>query len=319
MKQVYPNKENRRYAFVDMASQLIGGNPEKILRVLIGDTNGSKSVIQKIGFEALADYGAIVPESFWDGNNKGSGPSPEKAQLRHARMAYAFELPNSKGIDNAELKRTTGGDFTYARNCGDDGGAMEILTKFQISVNGFPDIRGMDYASKSRIFMSPHETSFILKSKDPERYEELKKMTFKEQCKIKEFPAEEIDKKQITRHAMAFLWMAVKYFKVYRKEGLVPPQRMKNYIDDYWKGHDPLILFMKENIEKKEGGKVKKKELFRAYSRWFKESSFPQKQLCMSKFIETMEGKDKLKKLNPKGYWKGWAMVEQEDDDEWGN
>lgn len=314
MKKVYPNRKIRDYAYLDNASLLRGGNYEKILRVLIGETNGSKSIYQKIGHKAFGQYSAVVPETYWSGDNRSSGPSPEKAQLKYARVAYAFEIPNNKSLDNTDIKRSTGGDLTYARNCGEDGGAIEIKNKFILSVNGFPDIKGLDYAAKARIFMMPHQSEFVLKTKEEDRYNELSKLTLEEQMKLKQFPADDISDEKLLIHAGVFLWLAVQMYKKYVQEGLVPPKRIKKYINDYWQRHDPLMVFLKDYIVEDETGDIKKKEIFKAYSRWHNDSSFPYKQMSMDKFMEAMEGKDKLGPSS-RGGWIGWRLLDREEDE----
>ena len=53
----------------------------------------------------------------------------------------------------------------------------------------------------------------------------------------------------IPKLAGALLWLAVKHYKAYRREGLTPPQYIKDWMTEYWKKHDPHISFITEMLD----------------------------------------------------------------------
>ena len=73
--------------------------------------------------------------------------------------------------------------------------------------------------------------------------------THEAQVKAKTYWMDERFEDNIPKLASALLWLAVKYYKSYRKEGLTPPKYIKDWMTDYWKKHDPHISFITEMLE----------------------------------------------------------------------
>ena len=310
-EQVFPVPSINYHMKKDLASFLYGRNAEKYFRLWIGDTNGSKSVYQKMIRTMMGDYYCDLPATYFSAQQRGgSGPNPELAQTEGSRVAFSAEPDDDMSFKGARIKRLTGGDSFYARSCNEDGGTIETSFKNIMVLNQVPDITGMDEATKNRFCMIPFEGRWVRKG---EKFEVSE--THEEQVKAKTYRMDERFEDNIPKLAGALLWLGVYYYKNYREEGLEPPKYIKDWMTDYWKKHDPHISFiteMLENAKTKDGEIDTTKyltatDIYPIYKRWFKET-YPQSSvLPKPRMIEILSTPDKLKKQRDRR-WYGIAI-----------
>jgi len=227
-------------------------------------------------------------------------------------------------IKGPRVKKITGGDSFFARNCNQDGGSIETTFKPILVLNNVPDIDGNDEANKTRFTMVPYESRWLR----PEELEKYNKefgefpKDIEEQIENKTFVMDGNFEKNIPRLASALLWLAVDYYKIYKKEGLKDPPYMQKWMENYWKKNDSFTSFIYERLEnpkiikeccieekcKKCGGKNRYEdidetktltatELYPEFKRWFYET-YPNKKKDQlpdkKKFSNIMSNKDKL-------------------------
>jgi len=331
-EQVFPEPSINHHMKKDIASMLYGRNSEKYFRMWIGDTNGSKSVYQKMIRTMLEDYYCDLPATFFSAQQRGgSGPNPELAQTDGARVAFSAEPDDDTSFKGARIKRLTGGDSFYARSCNEDGGSIETSFKNIMVLNIVPDITGMDEATKNRFCMIPFEGRWIRKGENFEVPE-----THEDQVKSKTYWMDERFEENIEHLARALLWISIKYYKTYRTEGLTPPKYIKDWMRDYWTKHDPHISFITEMLENPkikiecEGCKdiefegentcetckgkglvevvdIKKSvtasEIYPIYKKWFRET-YPQVQVVPKpRMTEILSTPDKLGKQHQRRWY----------------
>ena len=327
LRQVFPNESVNHHMKKDISSFLYGRNKEKKFRVWIGDTNGSKSIYQKIIRRMLGDYYCDLPPEYYSAQQKsGSGPNPELAQTEDCHVGFSAEMDDDMSIKAPRIKRVTGGDSYFVRNCNQDGGSIETTFKPILVLNNVPDIQGMEEATKTRFSMVPYESRWL-------RPEEIDKLDFElpedieEQIKLKTFVMDGDFDKNIPTLANALLWIAVQYYETYLEEGLKDPPYMQHWMDDYWKKNDCYTSFIAERLEnpmvsveckscKNNGENCKEcnnkgfveeidisksitaTELYPEFRRWFYET-YPNKKKDQlpdkKKFVSVMSNKDKLK------------------------
>jgi len=327
-RQVFPNPSLNEHMKKDMAAMLYGRNAEKSFRMWIGDTNGSKSVFQKMLRTMLGDYYCDLPAEFFSAQQRGgSGPNPELAQTEGARAAFSAEPDDDTSFKGARIKKITGGDSFYARGCNEDGGTIETTFKAVMVLNLVPDISGMDEATRNRFTMIPFEGRWL----KPDEAEDLPD-DLEEQIKLKTYKMDDRFEENIPRLASALLWLAVYYYKKYRAEGLNNPPYIKKWMNDYWKRHDPYIAFISEKLENPKikvvcevckdreidckncnndkfieqidvSKSITASEIYPEFKRWLRETHPQMQQVPKGKFIEILSTKDKLGKQRDRRWW----------------
>ena len=338
-RQVFPNPTINEHMKKDLSSILYGRNAEKKFRVWIGDTNGSKSIYQKMIRNMLGDYYCDLPPEYYSSQQKSSGgPNPELAQTEDARAGFSAEPDDDMSIKGARVKRVTGGDSYFARNCNQDGGSIETSFKPIMVLNSVPEVTGMEEATRTRFSMVPFEGRWLRPEEEDELDIKLPE-DIEEQIKIRTYRIDEKFDEQAPRLAGALLWLAVYYYKIYLKDGLKDPPYMQRWMDDYWKKNDSYTSFIAERLENpiisigckeckemddeeskgciKCGGKrfideidasksLAAYELYPEFKRWFFET-YPNKKKDQlpdkKKFTTIMSGKDKLKPQHNRRWW----------------
>lgn len=341
-RQVFPNEQVNHHMKKDVASMLYGRNPEKVFRMWIGDTNGSKSIFQSILKTMFGDYYCDLPAEFFSASQKNSsGPNPELAQLKGARVAFSAEPDDDTDFKGARIKKMTGNDSFFARGCGEDGGSIEATFKMFMVLNIVPNISGMDYATLKRLSMILFEGQWL-------KHNEAKMAglptDIEEQIKLKKYVQDDRIENDIPRLSSALLWLAVDYYKTYRAEGIENPPYVTEWMEAYWKKHDPHNAFINERIENSkmrvpcddcceeeeedkkcclncEGtGFVEKintkkyitaSDIFPDFKRWMKETYPNSKAINKTRMTEILSSKDKLgKQIDNR--WYGYKIKEYE-------
>lgn len=246
-RQVFPQPAVNHHMKKDVASMIYGHNPEKLFRMWIGDTNGSKTIFQRILKHMFGEYYADLPPEFFSASQKGSsGPSPELAQLKGSRVAFSDEPDDDMDFKGARIKKMTGNGSFFARGCGEDGGSIDATFKMFMVLNIVPNISGMDYATLKRLSMILFEGQWL---KPSEAKAKGLPEDIEEQIKLKTYVMDDRIENDIPRLASALMWLAVKYYAVYREEGIENPPYVTRWMEDYWKRHDPFNAYISERLD----------------------------------------------------------------------
>lgn len=319
LTQVFPVKDIREYMYKDLASMLYRRNSEKLWRVWMGTTNGSKSILQKMVTHWLGDYTCLLPQEVYSGKKMStSGPTPELAQAENAAVAFTSEPDDDIPFIGPRIKALTGGDGFYARGCGENGGAIDATFKAIAVMNIVPSITSLDEATMNRIMMIPFEGRWI----KPEEKKNFKlKDTFEEQIREKIYEMDPRFETNIPRLAQALNWLCIQNFKKYRREGLEKPAYIDKYMADYWSKNDPCKVFIEENLEipRKEDGTlddtkyVTKTDLYPVYKKWFKSNYTNYKIVEPAKFVILMSDPARLGKQGARRRWYGYSIKQQEE------
>lgn len=265
---VHCNSNIRHFHKLHLAS-LLGACTEKMLFVLTGEFNNSKSAEMKILRKAMGEYYVDFPTTVVTGKKGSAGAaSPELAQAKNTRVAVMAEPDEGENFQGGMLKTLTSGglDSMFTRKLYQDGCSMEITVHLVIVCNKVPPVPRVDRAVKERVVVVPYQSTFSHDAPDdPE-----------EQFKQKRFKIDKRFERQIPELALAMLWQMVQDYALYRKEGLVIPQEVKERTSLYWSETDIFKSFFAENMEKvaageKDSNYTNLKELYTRYREWFTE------------------------------------------------
>jgi phage/plasmid-associated DNA primase len=337
LSEVFTDKDIKNFFKVFLASLLIGSNAEKKLYFFIGDTNGSKSIIQSIINKMMGDYYFDIPDGFFCSKKNGSGPDPQLAQAKNRRVAISSEPSTLTALDGATIKRYTGNDTLYARNCNENGGSFKATFKTIISCNGIPIIEGNDDATLKRLFMIPFASSWYT-MEDFEKLD-IKVDDYETQLKEGKFIMDmDFEQKNVEKLARGFLWMAVKTYEKYKNEGFTVPESINSYIKNYWERNDDYIQFINETIERAykivdcedcsledsckckgtskikiidDTKKITVRELFKEFKSFIMNHRPGTKIVNSNEFTRNICSNKRLGKCNRTNIWTGWKFIEK--------
>lgn len=292
--KVFIDTDLLHYFCKDAASFLKGRNSEKYFRVWTGDTDNSKSMIVKLCQQTLGMYIFDLPVSIFSGKTYGSsGPNPELAQAKGTHVGIATEPDQDDEFKSGAIKRQTGGDRFFARNCNENGGSITATHKTILMCNRIPNTNA-DKATINRFNILPFLSTWV---DDPPK-------TTAEQYRLRLFKKEQFFENRIPALSHAFGWLMVQYYPKYAQEGLKPPVIVQNYIKHHWEERDAYVGFITERVVEayKDREKVERDldatlsagEMYPAFKQWYRDQ-YPGLTLpTASRFKEEMCGKNRL-------------------------
>uniref|UniRef100_A0A6C0BP01 SF3 helicase domain-containing protein n=1 Tax=viral metagenome TaxID=1070528 RepID=A0A6C0BP01_9ZZZZ len=239
--QMFPDPELCHYAWKLFSSFLFGRNAEKIWPVLSGGGDNSKSMLKK-GLEAtLGPYVVTLPTSILSGRRtNSSGPSPELAQANGSHVAFLQEPDADDAMKGGVIKELTGGDSFFARFLNENGGSVTATFTLVLLCNKIPIIPNCDKAVKNRMRVLPFLSTWVKYGAPKTEEEQMAKRTF---------PMDKTFERRIPGLARGILYMLVKYYAIYKEEGLVEPKAIVDYTTKYWDENDPYHQFITRCIE----------------------------------------------------------------------
>lgn len=297
------------YVLKDFASCLYGKNSEKLFRLWLGGTNASKSVITKL-FELVYGYKYCIAAPLSQISRVlklgGSGPSPDVAQFKGARIAFYKEPDVDDELVCGKIKSESGGDSKFGRGCGNDGGRIEATHKPILVTNVVPDVRNLDEAGKNRFAFILFMSRFCDDAPDD----------IDMQFKTKRFKNDKFFEANLPDLAVALPWVLIHFFPLYMKEGLIPPKFIHTYTKAHWESVDFYNNFIKQKmikVDDDEDEEITTADVFPHFQRWFCDS-FPGKIKDIPSTIMFKERMCEPHRLGPQNdfcKWKGWKMVKR--------
>lgn len=241
--KVFVDEEMCEYFKLDAASYLYGKNAEKHFRVWTGiKGDNSKSMMVKLMQFWWGELCVDIPLSVYTSKSKfkGSGPTPELAQMDSAHLGITAEPDEDGDLGAGPIKRSTGGDSQFGRSCGKDGGSITMTHKAIFMCNGVPNVPGVDEPTKNRMAFLLFLSKWV---DNPPR-------DIKEQYAQRLFKKDVNFEQRLPELAEAMFWLAVQYYPKYYKVGLKAPKMVQEYAKMHWEDNDPYQSFISERMEK---------------------------------------------------------------------
>jgi len=263
MEQLFPVEELRNYMWEHLASCLVGTCDNQTFTIYTGDGRNGKSKLVDLMGKVLGEYKGTVPITLVTQKRTSiGGTSSEIVQLMGCRMAVMQEPTKGMKLNEGIMKEITAGDPLQGRALFRDTVTFVPQFKLVVCTNVLFDINSNDDGTWRRIRKVDYMAKFLEKP-----YEE------EVQFPKTEYPYQfKVDKKldyKFDRWAPVMLALLVE--KAYVCQGIVTdcPMVMSSS-DEYRDSQDYLAEFVKENIERKTGGRIKKMELMTHFSDWYR-------------------------------------------------
>ncbi len=250
LAQVLPDPDVRAFMQRWAGYCATGVIREHVLPVWYGEGGNGKGTLAELLKFALGDYAIGTPDGFFE-EQKHRGHQTEIARLRGARLAIASETKASANLDEAKVKKLTGGDSLTGNYMRQDHFTFEPTCKFVLFTNHKPRIRSTDEGIRRRILLVPFTVSIPA---------EERVLSLREQIQAEEGPG-------ILR------WIVEGARELLARDGqLAPPAIVQAATEEYLATEDTVGRFLEEGCTVRPPGdrtiRSTPAHLFEAYQRW---------------------------------------------------
>jgi len=227
---------------------LTGITSEHVVFLCWGKGANGKTTLVETLRSLLGDYGQQMPAETLLAKRHGGGITNDIARLRGVRLAAAQETGIGRRLDEALLKRLTGGDTVVARYLYGEYFEFVPTAKLWIATNHKPVITGTEEAIWRRIPLIPFTVTIPERERDRELVATLRD----------ELPG--------------ILNWAIQGCVEWRRGSLKPPDVVLSATAEYREEMDILGTFLDECCVEDTAGEVSVGDLYEAYNEWCKES-----------------------------------------------
>jgi putative DNA primase/helicase len=254
VRHAVPDDEERSFLQKAAGYSASGEKREDVVFLLHGITRTAKGTIQAAIATALGDYAGTANLEAFAQRAKGvdgSRARPELAKLRGLRMVSIYESGRSLRLDSALLKTISGSDPIAARDLYRAEFTFQPQLALWIATNSRPRLPEDDDAVWQRI----RELPFLVHIPEAERDPEVRRrLSDPNDC------------------GPAVLAWVVTGFEMYRRDGLRPPEIVRNATTSYRAEMDRLAPFLAACCVLSDNAWIKTSELRGAYETWCKEN-----------------------------------------------
>lgn len=230
---------------------LTGSNAEQVMFILFGNGRNGKSVLLNIIKYISGSYAKTMNATtiMQKHNSGGQGPTSDIARLEGARLVVSSEANEGDRIDESLIKQMTGGDTLVARYSYGRDFEFDPVFKLWMATNHMPKIYGTDEGIWRRLIIIPFTHTVKKENIDKNLEDKLK------------------------AESMGILKWAIDGAMMWQREGLNPPEIIKQASQDYREEMDIIEAFISESCVTGDAFKVKASELFDAYKKWADETN----------------------------------------------
>lgn len=245
---VQPMPEMQSFLQRVLGSTLSGAIGAQTAYLFQGEGANAKSTILNIAAHVLGSYSASVPVQAFlrETNSSGSAATPEFARLPGVRMVRASEPPSNATLDEAKIKRWTGGEEQPARN---------LRESF------------FDFTPRFKVFLTFNRTPKVAVD-DHGTWRRLKLVPFRHIIADERQRPFDLVMAELRLEAAGILNWMIDGFRAWRAEGLNPPADVIEATAELRSDMDTLGQFLGETTIADEAGEIVFSDLKRIADKW---------------------------------------------------
>ena len=265
---------------------LTGDTSEQKLLIHYGSGSNGKSTFLDIIDAMMGPYAATAAASSFMQTSGEDSARNDLAALRSARHVSCVETNDRQAVNEAIIKRVTGGDPITARFLHREFFTYQPQLKLSMATNQLPQISGLDYGIWRRILCLGWEVTFGVGQVDIDR-----NLTSK-----------------LRQELPGILNWALDGCERWHEKGLLIPPEIAKTTADYKASQDTLAPFIEECCVVGDQEMVSRTELHEAYRRW-DNSPRTMGKVSFNKKIAARQGVT-IKKVQGKLIWAGLSLNE---------
>lgn len=249
-------EDDEMISFVQRAIgySLTGDTREQCMFVLHGKGSNGKSTFLDTIQALMCGYHVKTKADAFMETGKVTDANPFLAMLRSARFVTASETKADRALDESLIKEATGDSTITARNLHQNPFQFSPQFKLWLATNHKPEIRGTDDGIWRRLLLIPFAAQFYDKS-DPDA---PVNGPFKDKLLITRLKSE----------LPGILAWAVRGCLDWQKQGLNPPDAVREATQEYRSEMDVLGSYLEENTIKSAGNTISCARLYENYKKW---------------------------------------------------
>ncbi len=258
---------------------------------VVHNSNGKSKLISLFQL-AIGDYaGQLSVSLLTQKRGASSGPSPDLAKSKGKRFCVMQEPEQHDVIYEGLMKELTGGDKIQARHLFK--APIEFIPQFKmvLTCNRNPTINANDQGTWRRIRLVEFKSEFVEKpdAKKPHQFKIDKKLNDK-----------------IPLYAEAFMSLLINEYAKYKKEGLIEPEEVTRFTNQYRIKSDIFLEFINHNyVRTEEEDSMELKSVYNLYKSWYRESQQKKSDVGKKDLIEYLIKHDYIIEND---CWFGYAL-----------
>ncbi len=242
---VIPDEAERDYLRRVVGQCVYGRVREHLFPVLIGTGANGKGTTYGAITHALGDYATVINPDLLMVRDRGGSGGPELMSLLGVRLVIGSETEEGRKLDEAAMKRLTGGDELTARRLYSHPVTWQPSHQLVYVTNALPKVKGNDPAVWRRIRVVPFDVVVPLEDRDPELPERL------------------------ALHADAVLsWVIAGHFDYEDNGGMREPASVLRATGNYQADSDAVARFVAEACMASDAASSTSRSLFAGWQRW---------------------------------------------------
>ena len=294
IEQIQPDPDMRAFLARSLGSALLGRVRDHVLLIWHGGGGNGKGTLRDAVSHALGNYAIEVPPEILLLNKHGQqGMAPERMRLKGARAAFCSEIDKGAKMDEATMKKLTGGDPINAKLLYHNPIEFNPSHTLFMLTNHLPQVRGDDPAVWRRILAVPFDITVPRDKQDGDLSEKLKKSA---------------------DAVLAWLWEG---WLDYQKNGLNPPRAVAEATRKYQLDSDILARFLADEEAVLVGhGMVLSSALYKAFTEWARQQGEQDASMTNKAMTVAMEARGyRRKKASAGQMWQGLCLKDVVVDD----
>lgn len=237
--KVFPIISVKEFVITLLSSLLQGHNADEFFNIWTGTGGNGKSKLNELLVSALGQYATKFPITMLTGKRgQSSAASPEMAEAKGKRYGYFEEPDEGERINVGLMKELTGGDKVKARALFKNFFEFKPQFKLVLLCNELPRVPPDDEGTWRRMKVVEFISKFVDNPKNEFEFKKDKYLSEK-----------------LGLWNEVFMSILIEYHKKYRSEGLIVPQEITKYTEEYQKNMDVYIEYLNERLQKTDNKK----------------------------------------------------------------